>query len=348
MGFWVPSVSADGRYVAYIENGDGVPVVYDRLTHATERISEYPAVLRFGRPNISADGRFVVFSTTAALLSADTNGLEDVYLYDRSLHTTERISVAANGAQGDGASSFPGVSGDGSVVVFQSGAKNLVPDDTVIGDEIFVVNRTAHTVSRVSQVVGTDGGGYSPSISADGHHVAYKYAGERIVNASTGEVEAALGYPSLGIDKEQTGPGLSADGRFLVSCTPVTDPVHGGLGSMVYVYDAVNGTYDVVSSGLTGSPDKRWNLEPSISSDGRYVAFEARSDPGVDLADSNIYVVDRVARTTELVSVPTSEGPTAQGPFQLTAMSGDGGVICFTGPGGEPGSEGSMWARVRW
>jgi WD40-like Beta Propeller Repeat len=105
-------------------------------------------------PDLSDDGRFVAFSTTAALVADDTNGERDVYVRDRDADGDgifdepdavgiERVSVSSAGAQGDGESgrSEIRISGDGRVVAFLSYASNLVPNDTNHQRDIFVHDR---------------------------------------------------------------------------------------------------------------------------------------------------------------------------------------------------------------
>jgi len=119
-----PSLSADGRYVAY--EGAGV-MVFDRVTRSEER-----QALNSGPPSLSADGRYVAFfSTSAALVPSDTNGAADIFVRDRLTGVIERMSVTTNGAQTGGADRVQRVtiSADGSAVGFDSGATDIVPSD---------------------------------------------------------------------------------------------------------------------------------------------------------------------------------------------------------------------------
>src|SRR5207253_854957 len=144
-----PSISADGRFVAFESfasnlvsddtNRTGDVFVHDRLTGVTERVSvasdgtqgdDFSQV-----PSISAAGRFVAFRSFASnLVSGDTNGRDDIFVHDRLTGATDRVSVASDGTQGnDDASepnSLPSISADGRFVAFATHASNLVPDDT--------------------------------------------------------------------------------------------------------------------------------------------------------------------------------------------------------------------------
>ena len=136
----VPSISADGRYVAFLSdatnlvagdtNGVSDVFVHDRTTGATERASVSTGGTQSdggcGYVAISPDGRFVAFGSLAAnLVSGDTNGTGDVFLRDRTTGTTERVSVTTGGAQGNNFSGSPAVSADGRYVAFESRASNL-------------------------------------------------------------------------------------------------------------------------------------------------------------------------------------------------------------------------------
>src|SRR5262249_44714724 len=136
-----PSISADGRFVAFLGSnlvnttGTADVYVHDRLTGVTEQVSvasdgSQGNADAFG-PSISADGRFVAFESDASnLVSGDTNGTLDIYVHDRLTGATERVSVASDDTQGNSVSSSPSISADGRFVAFASVADNLVSGDT--------------------------------------------------------------------------------------------------------------------------------------------------------------------------------------------------------------------------
>ena len=113
--------------------------------------------------SISADGRYVAFHSDASnLVPGDTNGMSDIFVYDRQTDTIERVSVAANGTQGNGHSTSPSISADGRYVAFYSNASNLVPGDTNGTSDVFVYDRQTDTIERVSLAAdGTQGNGDS-------------------------------------------------------------------------------------------------------------------------------------------------------------------------------------------
>jgi Tol biopolymer transport system component len=202
---WDPSISADGRYVAFFSHASNlVPgdtnntldvFVHDRLTGQTTRVS----VASDGTEgngdsfvgSISADGRYVAFASWASnLVPGDTNGRSDIFVHDRVTGQTTRVSVASDGTEGNGDSwGCPSISADGRYVAFASWASNLVPGDTNGRSDIFVHDRVTGQTTRVSVASdGTEGNGDSwwrPSISADGRYVAFPSYASNLVPGDT-------------------------------------------------------------------------------------------------------------------------------------------------------------------
>jgi Tol biopolymer transport system component len=154
-----PSISADGRYVAFTSwannlvsgdtNGGRDIFVHDRQTGATTRVSVATgggqAAADSQRPSISADGRYVAFESDASnLVSGDTNNHPDIFVHDRQTGVTMQVSVASDGTQTYAFSSDPSISADGRYVAFGSEADNLVSGDTNGRFDIFVreMNKT--------------------------------------------------------------------------------------------------------------------------------------------------------------------------------------------------------------
>ncbi len=195
-----PSASADGRFVAFSStattfvagdtNGSADVFVKDRQTGAVTRVSvRTDATQAIGdsvAPDISSDGRFVTFVSSAALVADDTNTCAgagvagptcaDVYVHDRTTGTTSRVSVATGGAQADNASAAPRISGNGRFVVFESAAATLVAGDTNGVTDVFLHDRQTATTTRVSLASdGTqaDRAATSPTIADDGARIAF-------------------------------------------------------------------------------------------------------------------------------------------------------------------------------
>ena len=187
---WVnshPSISADGRYIAFTSysynfvDGDlpDTPdvFVHDQLEGTTTIISRASdgnlGNADSGEPSISADGNSIAFSSKASnLVIEDTNNQQDVFVWCRDEGSLTRVSVASDGTQGNSYSTDPVINEDGSLIAFTSGATNLASPDTneFIGD-IYLRNRGYGTTSIVSS--GLASGGSRPAISSSSEYVAF-------------------------------------------------------------------------------------------------------------------------------------------------------------------------------
>jgi len=204
---FIQDISADGRFVAFVSDAtnltpndvvDNDPNVYvrDLMTGTTELASVGTDGTRanvgfFDSPAISADGRFVAFSTFDSLTPEDTRPFSlDIYLRDRQTGTTELISVNSDEVPGDGRSESSSVSADGRFVAFQSDSTNLVPEQPGLfpDEDIFVRDRQAGTTVRVSESsAGAEGDARSlvPAISADGLVVTFSSDATNLVPNDT-------------------------------------------------------------------------------------------------------------------------------------------------------------------
>lgn len=150
------SISANGRFVAFAslasnlvlldKNGLYDIFVHDRETGRTTRASVSTGGAEGNEPSdapaISADGTRIAFhSEASSLVPGDTNGVQDVFLHDLGTGITTRVSVASDGSEADKESrldTIGSLSWDGSTIVFQSDATNLVPGDTNNDYDVFV------------------------------------------------------------------------------------------------------------------------------------------------------------------------------------------------------------------
>jgi Tol biopolymer transport system component len=198
-----PSISADGRYVAFRSNatnlvaGDtnGSPDIFirDLTLRTTARVSLTNGGAQANSwsyvPFLSADARYVVFESDATnLVTGDTNVARDVFVRDRTARTTTRVSVTNTGAQSNGESRIGSISADGRYVAFQSVATNLVSGDTNAVADVFVRDRTAGTTTRESvSNAGAQGDAYSVAarISAGGLHVVFSALAGNLVSGDT-------------------------------------------------------------------------------------------------------------------------------------------------------------------
>jgi len=273
-----PSISADGRFVAFesyaanLVNGDTNgkfdEFVHDRQTGTTERVSVASdgtegnnGSLR--RPSISANGRFVAFESTASnLVIGDINGADDIFVHDRQTGTTEWVSIASNGTQGNENSFYPSISADGRFVAFQSNATNLVSGDTNVRQDVFVHDRQTGTTERVSITSnGIQGNNDSlvPSISADGRFVAFWSYASNLVSGDTNV------YDDVFVRDRQTGTtqrvsvasggtqgnndslnsSISADGQFVVFDSYASNLVSGDTNGTIDVFVHDQGEIDL-------------------------------------------------------------------------------------------------------
>jgi Tol biopolymer transport system component len=278
--------------------------------------------------DISQDGRYVAFASSATnLVTGDTNSKQDVFVRDRHTGTTSRVSVKTDGTEGSAESSQPAISAAGRYVAFYSSADNLVEGDTNGIPDIFVHDCQTGTTARVS--VKTDGNegnnsSYQPSISADGRYVAfYSYAGNLVDGDTNGKIDVFVHDRQTGTTARvsvKTGgaegnadsytPSISADGRYVAFYSYAVNLVEGDSNGKadVFIHDRQTGTTSRVSVKTDGSEGNAVSYQPSISADGRYVAFSSLAGNLVD-DDTNgktdIFVHDRQTGTTARVSVKT-------------------------------------------
>jgi Tol biopolymer transport system component len=176
-------------------NNDLDIFVHDRQTGVTEMVSVSSTGAKGnGRSNglaLTPDGRLVAFSSTSAnLVSGDTNGEFDIFVRDRQAGTTERVSVSSSGEQGNGRTLSPAISDDGRFVAFDSLADNLVDGDTNgrWAWDVFVHDRLTGVTEMVSvSSAGVQGSARSdyPDISADGRFVSFHSQASNLVSGDT-------------------------------------------------------------------------------------------------------------------------------------------------------------------
>ncbi|MDO8282301.1 MAG: CFI-box-CTERM domain-containing protein [Thermodesulfovibrionia bacterium] len=340
---WYPSISADGRYVAFESeasnlvagdtNGLNDVFVHDRFTGETSRVSIDSSGAQgnniSGTPSISADGRYAAFISDASnLIAGDTNGFTDVFVHDRTTGQTTRVSIDSSGVQGNNESWWPSISADGRYVAFESDATNLVAGDTNGFTDVFVHDRTTGQTTRVSiDSSGVQGNRYSwsPSISADGRYVAFESDATYLVAGDTnGTLDVFVHDRTTGLttrvsidssgaqsNRFSWSTSISADGRYIAINSDATNLVAGDTNGFadVFVHDRTTGQTTRVSIDSSGTQGNSHSWFPYISSDGRYVAFGSDADNLVE-GDTNgftdILVHDRTTGQTSRVSIDSS------------------------------------------
>jgi len=306
---------------------------------------------------ISADGRFVAFETLAAnLVPNDTNNARDVFVRDRVLGTTERVDVDSNGNQsnqdpGDPFSIVLSISGDGQVVAFQTMASNLVPGDTNGWSDIFVRDRLHGTTERVSvDSNGAQAAGPSLdcSVSFDGRYVAFmSYAPNLVPNDTNGVSDVLVRDRLLGttelVSVDSNGvqgngnsryPSISPDGRFVAFASYSDNLVPGDTNGIcdIFLHDRQTGSTVLVSVSTGGVQGDGISNTPSVSANGRYVAFESLADNLVPNDTNNaadVFVRDLVAGTTARADVSTGGAQADYGTFTAPMISANGRYVVF-------------------
>jgi Tol biopolymer transport system component len=322
-----PSINANGRFVAFYSGADNLVLndgnslidifVHDTETGATER-ANLPNAADQGtlgteaqngdseRARMSADGRYVIFESRATnLVLDDTNGLRDVFVHDRSTGETERVSVDSNGNQALGGNSGnAAISADGQFVAFESNATNLdlITADTNGSEDIFVHNRSTGETQRVS--VDSNGaeadpsfGSLNPSLSADGRYLVFwSYADNLVASDTNGESDIFVHDRATGETTRVSVPNLA----------------------------------DQATLGVEADDGAQY---PSISADGRYVAY-ANNATNLVVGDTNgtydVFTYDRLTSETRRLSLRESDGGEGDsGTSDWASISGDGRYVTF-------------------
>ena len=318
-------------------------------------------------PSISADGRYVAFASAAStLVAGDTNATEDVFVYDRVARSSERVSVSSLGGEGNGNSYGPAISADGRYVAFTSAASNLTPGDDNGQFDIFVRDRVGKATVLVSvgpQGAKGDGPSVAPSISGDGRFVAFESDAATLVpddTNGTGDVfvrdvvTAVTRRLSLAGNGQQTespsfGAAVSADGSALAfesfSSRLVPGDTNGALD--VFVAELPTGTISRISLATDGGQGNERSYSPSISADGRMVAFSSFADNLVPddtngLLDVFLRRLDQ--QTTTRLSVGHG-GAQGDGLSFAPVVSADGALVVFSSEAGNLVADDSNGAR---
>ena len=291
-----PSISANGRFVAYITDGGSVSdnaEVYDRDTGMSETVS----ISSSGEPqnsghnrsgvsfvSMSADGRYVAFDSDSSNLdSGDDNAASDVFVRDREAGTTERVSVTPDGSGG----TCGLVSANGRFVVFKSRA-SLVVEDTNNLLDIYIHDR----VTKITERASIDPGNRfhsTYSISADGRYLSFSSHASNLVANDTND---------------------RAD---------------------IFVLDRETGITERVSVSTSGEQGNTQSFRNSISADGRFVVIDSFASNLVNGDTNNrddIFVHDRIKKITKLISVSPT-GDLGNGSSNTPIISGNGKKVAF-------------------
>lgn len=303
-------------------------------------------------PSLSADGRFVAFVSVARNLvtPTDTNDLSDIFVRDRQTETTERVSVSSAGVVSNSVSLYPSVSADGRFVAFESRATNLAAADADAYGDVYIHDRQTHETilaslgSRTPLLDGPDA--VQPTISDDGSRVAFLgsnltndavyatnvYVYDRVAQTTTLASVTQANVPS---NENCTDPVLSSDGRLVAFSSQSAGflPAPPLLAPQIFMKNLTSGALTLVSQNAAGERGNDTSIMPSISANGRYVAFVSAASNLVT-GDANglpdIFVRDLQTSTTTRVSVDSSGAEaSASGADFPPSISDDGRYVAF-------------------
>lgn len=308
-------------------------------------------------PSINANGRYVVFwSDDNRLIPNDNNRTGDIFLRDRQLGETVRVSIG-NGNVESNDLTFPenDISDDGTLIVYASNATNLVQGDTNGHTDVFVFNRSQGAVTRASVTFDNqqaNGPSFRPVISGNGRFVAFRSQATNIVpNDSNGQADiflfdrvAAPGSQLSRINVSSAGVqsnaediadrfAISADGNRIVFASRATNLVPGDTNGFtdIFLRDRTTNTTRRINIGLNGAQANGNSSNPTISSNGRYIAFRSEASnlvPGDTNNRADIFLYDINDSTMTRVSV-ARDGAQGNDSSDWPSLNNNGRFISF-------------------
>jgi Tol biopolymer transport system component len=346
-------------------NGFTDVYVYDRDIHQTTRVSvgfdgqnpNGPSQAQRFRPSIDANCTCVAFSSDATnLVPDDTNHKTDVFVRGLEAGTTALASIGFDGSPANGGSSFTSLPAACDKVAFHSVASNLVPDDTNGVSDVFVRDLRNGVTTRVSVGPGgeqANGASITPSFSADGRCVAFASSANNLLPPPAvvdlrkrlaiyvecdGVVTCRASVNSQGDLANDISflPALNANGTIVAFKSNATNlvPDDTNQAADVFVHNCETGETVRASVGDQGQQGNDAAIPPSISGEGRFVAFGSFASNlifGINpFGNSQVYVRDLQEETTELISTSPQGRPGNGGvPDIPPSISLDGAWVAF-------------------
>ena len=270
--------------------------------------------------DMSDDGRWTVFYSEATnIVPGDTNDFPDAYLYDRVLDTVRRVSIAADGTQGDRAALHPALSSDGRYISYYHLSDLLTPGDVNDEADIHVIDRDP------------DGNGIFDEAPWTIDLISLAHDG------SAGNAQSRYSWKS-------------DDGRYVVFESAASNLVPGDTNNDrdLFLRDRQAGTTVRISVATGGAEAIRGGRYPYVlSRDGRYTVYRSNSDdlvPGDTNNRFDVFLYDHVAGTTERVSLTTSGGE-ANGHCQWVWLSDDSRYVAYDSESSNvlPGGTAAVW-----
>jgi PKD repeat protein/Tol biopolymer transport system component len=251
-------------------------------------------------PDISADGRYIVYESNATnlTLDEDNNGVTDVFIYDSQTGETERVSVNSEDEEGNGISRNPSVSDDGRFIVFDSQSNNLVDSDNNNVSDIFLRDRLLGETYRVNindESIEANGSSSIPVISGIGTVIAYSSVASNLVENDNNSVRdifvrdlisgttSRVSVSNSGAEGDSTtfsSLGMDASGRYIVFYSEASNLVDSdaNLAWDVFIHDRELRQTSLASIDANGQQGNASSFVPAISAGGHYVVFGSGAD----------------------------------------------------------------------
>ena len=311
---------------------------------------------------VSADGRYVVFSTSASnLVSGNTNGNPQMYVRDRQTGTTIPVSVSSSGVLSDHGGGGGSISADGRFAIFGSRATNLYPGSSSSFQGIYVRD-LVHGVTEREDVApdGTPANSdtWNPNISADGRFVEFLSNATNLVSDVTGlqvylrdrttgkTILASVALDGTPANAGASGAAMSADGRFIAFDSSSANLVSQNTNGVkqAFLRDIVAGTTVLVSAATNGAPANAQVFDYfdgtfgplAMSADGRYIVFCSRAtnlvSQVIDGSEEHLFMRDIQAQQTTLIDADSVGTPLGGGSgYEFQSISADGRFVSFLG-----------------
>lgn len=358
-----PRISADGDYIVFSSNASNLvsddtnessDIFRRRVSTGETQIASlrYTGTIANGpsqSPDISSNGRYIAFDSTATnLVSDDTNGFSDVFRRDMNNGSIRLVSRYYGEGVSNGGSSRPAISSDGNRIAFESDATNLVPNDTNADRDIFLGDLLEDTNMLISAGLEgnpANGASFNPDISDDGNSVVFQSIANNIVEDDTNAAEdvfvwssGSIFLASVDADGNQGNgasydPRISPDGRYVVFASEANNLISGDTNGVadIFVYDTQTGTTTCVSVSSEGGEANGSSDYPDISTGGRYIVFQSDATNLVH-NDTNsrrdIFMHDMTTGMTTRVSMGTG-GIEGGGTSTGGSVSSNGTYVAF-------------------
>ncbi|MBL8802509.1 MAG: PD40 domain-containing protein [Planctomycetes bacterium] len=300
--------------------------------------------------SISRDGQRIAFESDAALVPADTNGHTDIYVFDRSSGTLTFVSYTSLGFSANGPSRHVSISGDGRWVAYETLASNVSGLDFNGDWDVMLRDLQTGALERVTQLpsefAAADEGGRRPHVSFDGRYVVFDTYSEDYSALDANSVFdvyvrdmqldtftlVSVGFFAQG-NGSSTHAQISDNGRYVVFHSDASNFAFGDTNaeSDVFVRDLQTGALTLVSRVPGGAIGNDASYAPTLSADGRYVAFNTFAT-NFKAGDANgaedAFVFDRTLNVLNHVSA-TPNGAFASSGGGDASLSADGQSIAF-------------------